>query len=124
MQPNKNRKQRQLRIEMPKDPASYANAVMISNTSSNSEIIFDFMQIMPNDPRARVQNRIVMTPTHAKMFLNALKQNLDRFEAKYGEIELPKGPPTLADQLFGGVATPDADGNIRADDESDDDDDE
>lgn len=124
MQPNQNRKQRQLRLEMPKDPATYSNAVMISNTASNTEIIFDFMQIMPNDPRARVQNRIVMTPTHAKMFMNALKQNLDRFEAKNGEIKLPQGPPTLADQLFSGIATPDADGNIRGDEEGDDHDDQ
>ncbi|QPC82317.1 DUF3467 domain-containing protein [Phototrophicus methaneseepsis] len=110
MQPkNPNPKRRQLRIEMPKDPASYANAVMISNSATHTEVIFDFMQVMPNDPRARIQNRIVMTPMHAKMFLNALRQNIERFEANHGEIEVPQSSASLADQLFRGVVGPESD---------------
>lgn len=103
MQPNKPNpsKKRQIRLELPKDPsASYSNTVMISHTAN--EVILDFIQIMPNDNRARVQKRIVMTPTHAKMFLKALEDNMQKFEEKHGEVELPQRP-SLADQLFGAI---------------------
>lgn len=98
--PNKP-KQRKIRLELPKDPsATFSNTVMISHTAT--EVVFDFIQIMPNDNRARVQKRIVMTPTHAKMFLNALEDNVNKFEDKHGEIDLPQRQ-SLADQLFGTV---------------------
>ncbi len=97
-----NPQKRQLRLELPTDPsATYSNTVMISHTSN--EVIFDFIQIMPNDNRARVQKRIIMTPTHAKMFLNALTENIEKFEKNNGEITLPQRPQSLAEQLFGGI---------------------
>ncbi len=102
--------QRKLNLEIPANlTAIYSNAVIISQT--HSEIIFDFVQIMPNDPRARVQSRIAMTPANAKMFLKALGVNLDRFEQIHGEITLPLGAPTLADQLFGGIKPEGGEGN-------------
>jgi hypothetical protein len=99
---------RQLRLEVPANlSATYANTVIISHTMN--EIVLDFIQIMPNDPRARVEARVVMTPVNAKMFLRALNDNLTRFEEKNGEIKLPPTPPTLADQLFGGLKGTDED---------------
>lgn len=94
---------RQLKIALPKDDpsAAYANTVMISHT--NNEVIFDFIQVMPNDTHGRIQKRIVMTPVHAKLFLNALGENIQRFEDKNGEIRIPERT-TLADQLFKGVS--------------------
>lgn len=84
---------------MPPNPsATYANMVMISHTQF--EVILDFIQVISHDPRARVQQRIVMTPAHAKMFLNALAENLTRYENANGEIKLP---PSLAEQLFKGI---------------------
>lgn len=92
-------KKRQLRLEIPANlNAHYANSVLISQT--HSEIILDFLQVMPNDPRAHIQARIAMTPANAKALLRALEQNLARFEAKNGEIKLPA---TLADQLFSSI---------------------
>jgi len=97
-----NPQKRQLRLELPADPsATYSNTVMISHTTT--EVIFDFIQIMPNDNRARVQKRIIMTPTHAKMFLSALAENINKFEESHGEISIPPRPQSLAEQLFGGV---------------------
>ena len=104
---------RQIRLELPRNlDAKYSNAVIVSQTAN--EIIMDFTQIMPNDPRARVQSRIVMTPTHAKSFLNALQRNLEIYEGKHGEIKLPQRPPSLADQLFSNV-------NDQEDDDEDED---
>jgi hypothetical protein len=93
---------RQVRLEIPANlSATYANAAMVSQTAS--EIVLDFLQVMPNDPRARVQSRVVMTPTNAKLFLKALETNLARWEEKHGEIEVPAQPGSLADQLFGTI---------------------
>lgn len=96
---------RQVRLEIPASlTATYANAVIVSQTTS--EIVLDFLQIMPNDPRARVQTRVVMTPSNAKLFLQALQTNLARFEEKHGEIATPTQPSSLADQLFGAIKPP------------------
>ena len=93
---------RQIRLEIPNNlTAIYANAAIVNQTTS--EIIIDFLQILPNDPRARVQSRVVMTPTNAKLFLKALETNLARFEEHYGEIIIPPQSGTLADQLFGTI---------------------
>ena len=94
--------QRKIKVEMPKDPSgTYSNTVMISH--NKHEVFFDFIQVMPHDARAKVQQRIVMTPTHAKLFLRALEENIGRYEEKFEEIEVPQRPPSLADQLFQGI---------------------
>ncbi len=99
--------QRKLQLELPGNLATlYANGVIVTQT--HSEIVLDFAQIMPNDPRARVVSRIVMTPANAKLFLKALTQNLERFESVHGEISLPPQPQSLADQLFGSVKPDDS----------------
>ena len=93
---------RQLRLEIPATlNSTYANAVIVSQT--HSEIVLDFIQVLPNDPRARVQQRVVMTPANAKLFLKAFETNLERYEQKHGEISLPPTPVSLADQLFGQI---------------------
>lgn len=95
-------KKRKVKLEMPKDPSgTYANTVMISH--NKTEMFFDFIQMLPHDARARVQERLVMTPTHAKMFLRALTDNINRYEQNFGEIEIPQRPASLADQLFNSV---------------------
>jgi hypothetical protein len=97
---------RRLNLEIPADLAAvYANFAII--THSAWEVFLDFAQILPNLPKARVQTRIVLTPTNAKMLLKALEENISRFEEQHGEIELPPRPMSLADQLFGTVRAPD-----------------
>ncbi|MCU0513443.1 MAG: DUF3467 domain-containing protein [Anaerolineae bacterium] len=96
---------RQLKLEIPANPtATYANMVMI--THNQHEVLFDFIQVVPNDPRARVQQRILMTPAHAKMFLQALTENMERYEAAHGTVAVPPRPESLADQLFKSVPAP------------------
>jgi len=105
--PQQNRP-RQVRLEIPaKLEATYANGVVISQT--HSEIVMDFAQILPNNPQARVQARVVMTPANAKAFLGALQRNIDNFEKKHGEISMPPQPQTLADQLFNAIKPEDDD---------------
>ncbi len=99
--------QRKVKVELPKDPSAiYSNMVMITHTAN--EVIFDFIQVMPNDDRARLQKRVMMTPTHSKLFLNALQENMSKYEASHGKIDTP-ARQTLADQLFGAVKPADDD---------------
>lgn len=98
---------RKVKIELPKDPSAiYSNMVMITHTAN--EVIFDFIQVMPNDNRARLQKRVMMTPTHSKLFLHALQENMTKYEASHGQIETPTRQ-TLADQLFGAIMPADDD---------------
>jgi hypothetical protein len=96
---------RRLNLEIPGDLAAvYANFAII--THSPWEVFLDFAQILPNLPKARVQTRIVLTPTNAKMLLKALEENITSYEDQHGEITLPPRPLTLADQLFGTIRSP------------------
>jgi len=64
----------------------YANLAMI--THSPSEIIIDFARIMPGIQKGKVYSRIIMTPSHAKMLLKALEDNIGKFEHQFGEIKI------------------------------------
>jgi hypothetical protein len=111
-------KPRHLNLEIPADlSAIYANFALITHTSW--EVFVDFAQILPNIPKARVRARIVMTPTNAKLLLNALQDNIARYEAQYGEIALPARAQSLADRLFSHIGT-DSDSGAPDDEEPDD----
>jgi len=97
-----NPNRRQIKVEMPRDPSAiYTNTIMISSTAN--EMIFDLLQVLPHDHRARIQQRVVMTPASAKMLLGVLSQQIKRYEDKFGEIT-PRQPGSLADALFRDVA--------------------
>lgn len=82
-----NQNDNQLNIELPADVAegTYANLAII--THSHSEFVVDFINIMPGVPRAKVKSRIVLTPQHAKRLMNALKDNINKFESNFGVID-------------------------------------
>ena len=88
--------QNQINIELSEEIAEgiYSNLAMIAH--SNSEFVIDFIRLMPGVPKAKVKSRIVITPEHAKRFLAALKDNIDKYETSFGPIkrtdDLPKFP--------------------------------
>jgi len=99
------RRKMKVNIEVPNDlDAAYANFAVI--THSASEIIIDFARVLPNTPKAKVQARIINTPLNAKLLLRALSENLEKYEAQFGEIKLPSGEGNLAQQFFGAVKPP------------------
>ena len=79
--------EQQLNIELTEEMAdgTYANLAII--THSFAEFVMDYVNVMPNMPKAKVKARIVMTPQHAKRLMKALIENVKRFEAQYGTIK-------------------------------------
>jgi hypothetical protein len=102
---NPRRHQMKVNIEVPSDlEATYSNFALI--THSASEIIVDFARVLPKTPKAKVYARIITTPMHAKLLLRALRDNLEKYEAQFGEIKLPTEGDALAQQFFGAVKPP------------------
>lgn len=103
----KNPRQTKINIQIPPDlDAVYSNLALI--THSASEIIIDFARVLPNTPKAKIYARIINTPLHAKLLLRALGENLEKYEAQFGEIKMPTGGGDLARQFFGGVKPPES----------------
>ncbi len=82
-----NNQPNQLNIEISEETAEgqYANLAVI--THSHAEFVIDFVNVMPGTPKSKVKSRIILTPQHAKRFMNALVENIDRFEAINGPIK-------------------------------------
>ncbi len=92
------------RLQFPPDHQPvYANMARI--THSPSEFVIDLARLLPDDTGPRVQARVLMSPLSAKLFYRALAENIAKFEAHFGEIQIP-GPGSLADQLFRPPAAP------------------
>ncbi|PWE00881.1 DUF3467 domain-containing protein [Marinilabilia rubra] len=89
---DQNNKKGQVKIELSPEIAQgiYSNLAIISH--SPSEFVIDFARLMPGVPKASVKSRIVLTPEHAKRLLQALKDNLNRFEEVHGPIKNIAGP--------------------------------
>ena len=77
----------QLNIEISEEIAegTYSNLVII--THSHAEFIIDFANVMPGTPKSKVKSRIILTPQHARRFLKALDDNIQRFEEAHGAIK-------------------------------------
>lgn len=92
----------QINIELSEEIAEgvYANLVMIAH--SNSEFVLDFIRLMPGVPKAKVKSRIVVTPEHAVRLLNALKDNIEKYEASFGKIKSTQEAPRFP-MNFGGT---------------------
>lgn len=77
----------QLNIELSEDMAegTYANLAII--THSHAEFVIDFVNVMPGTPKSKVKSRIIFTPQHAKRFMKAMIDNIQKYEAVNGNIK-------------------------------------
>jgi hypothetical protein len=77
----------QINIEISEEVAegTYANLAII--THSHAEFVMDFVNVMPGTPKSKVKSRIIFTPMHAKRFLRALEDNVNRYEDANGPIQ-------------------------------------
>lgn len=92
------KKQQEIDIELDESIAegNYANLVIISHSSS--EFVLDFAAMMPGLPKARIKNRIILAPEHAKRLLLSLQDNITRYESNVGQIKITKSEKELQDE--------------------------
>mgnify|MGYP001371244692 FL=1 len=88
------KKKKQIKIELDESvgQGEYANFAIVSHTPA--EFIMDFIRILPGMQKSNVKSRIIISPLHTKTFLSALKDNLDKYEKKFGEIKISKEQKT------------------------------
>lgn len=82
----------QIQVQIDEELAQglYSNLVLINH--AETEFTLDFAFLPPGGPRAKVRTRVISSPKHTKRLLLALKHNLDRYEARFGRIELDDAP--------------------------------
>lgn len=77
-----------VQIELPEEIAEGIYANLVAIVHSASEFVLDFIRAVPGAPKAKVQTRVIMTPLNAKNLMLALKDNIKKYEDKFGEIKL------------------------------------
>lgn len=89
----------QVQIQIHIDDATangvYANMAMVNH--GETEFVLDFIFVQPQAPKAQVRSRIITSPRHVKRLLAALQDNVARYEAQFGKIDLtgPGFPPPV-----------------------------
>ena len=80
-------KENNINIELDESIAQglYSNLVIVNH--SPTEFVLDFINVMPGAPKAKVRSRIILTPDHTKKFINALDENLNKYEKSFGKIK-------------------------------------
>ena len=67
---------------------TYSNVAQVSHT--NEEFILDFLNILP--PSGVLASRIIVSPSHFKRIVNAMQDNLKKYESEFGTISLAVVP--------------------------------
>lgn len=81
------KKNAEIKIELDEQTSNgiYSNLALI--THSENEFIIDFIFFQPQNKKAKVRSRIITSPAHAKKIMQALKDNIAKYEAKFGQIK-------------------------------------
>jgi hypothetical protein len=82
----------QLQIEI--DPVTangaFINMAMVNHT--DTEFTLDLVYVHPQAAKAVVRARAITTPKHMKRLLHALEENISKYEARFGKIDLGDTP--------------------------------
>ena len=91
------KQENRINIELSEEIAQgiYSNLAVISH--SEAEFVIDFIRVVPGVKNAKVKSRIILTPQHAKRLLLALQDNISKYEANFGKIQInqPKNSPIM-----------------------------
>jgi hypothetical protein len=81
---------REMSVKMPDNvlPGVYSNQMMVSHT--REEFVMDFLNLFP--PQGVVNARVIVSPGHLKRMIRALRENLSRYETRFGPI-IEAAPP-------------------------------
>ena len=61
----------------------YSNSLQISHSKEHFSLDFFYVQ----EPVGQLVSRLVVSPGHAKRILNALTENISKYEANFGPID-------------------------------------
>jgi len=75
-----------LEIQLDEETAqgAYVNLAVVNH--NEAEFVVDLIFVQPQTPRAKVRSRVILSPQHAKRFVAALQENINRYEQNFGEI--------------------------------------
>lgn len=78
-------KKQEIAVNFPPDfrGGSYANNMMVHH--SKEEFVMDFIMLSP--PSGMVVSRVISSPAQIKRIMNALQENISKYEQKFGKIE-------------------------------------
>ena len=81
-----------LEIQLDEEMAqgAYVNLAVVNH--NDSEFVVDLIFVQPQAPRAKVRSRVILSPQHAKRFVAALQENINRYEQNFGEIAPAQQP--------------------------------
>lgn len=71
----------------------YSNLAAIRHT--REEFLFDFAFVFPDGPAGKLVSRVIISPAHAKRFMEALESNVRRYEESFGPIVPADIPPSV-----------------------------
>jgi hypothetical protein len=66
----------------------YANNMVVSHTKE--EFVLDFIMVAP--PTGTVTARVIVSPGHMKRILEALRDNISKYENSFGIIQIAEEP--------------------------------
>jgi hypothetical protein len=72
---------------------NYVNLCLINH--SDAEFVMDLAFYAPGAPAAKVRSRVILNPRHAKRLLRALGENIAKYEARFGDIDLGSDDPVV-----------------------------
>jgi len=68
----------------------FVNMAMINHT--DTEFTLDLVYVQPQAPKANVRARVITTPRHMKRLLNAITENIEGYESRFGLIDVGSEP--------------------------------
>jgi hypothetical protein len=94
--PQQKQQQVQIKADEKELVGQYANLAVIHH--NGEEFTFNFIYLFPSVPQGKLVSSIILSPAHAKRMLQALKENVARFESQFGT--LPEGSAPMPDTNF------------------------
>ncbi len=81
---------KEIKISFPQEIQGgvYANNMVVSHTKE--EFILDFIMVAP--PTGTVTARVIVSPGHMKRVLEALRDNISKYEKSFGTIQIAEEP--------------------------------
>ncbi len=76
----------QIEIDAATAVGAFVNMAMVNHTET--EFTLDLVYVQPQAPRASVRARAITTPKHMKRLLLAIQDNIQKYEARFGPIDL------------------------------------